>query len=278
MGSSTSTSVRTTPKSTFQSIDCTTLQPSDELYTIEPEKYEITVTRKSKTPHSFPKLLRSSSDVTILESLHQSIKKSKTKGITPFSKMKPVTPKYKNPAEDVDEFFFNRQEQFLKQLLFKTNNERFETLFNSQLATEDAREFISRVAGYQKLVFIFISQQNDVFGFYHEDAIETKANVEQINSSSKRFFLFGMKNQWDEARFYDRKSLGAEKSVSIYANNKKMFISCFSAFWIEHNGDVNFNVCLKNYYNVPANLSNPLTGRTTGEKVICDRILVLRAL
>ncbi|ELP84688.1 hypothetical protein EIN_173630 [Entamoeba invadens IP1] len=202
-----------------------------------------------------------------------------SKGTTPHSHKKQETAcQFVEDLEDYETTLFNREKDFMTEIIKETGNTQSNIIFDSRLSGMDQRELKAQIVGNEKLIFLFVSKTGEIFGFYQNDLVCPQSNQNVLNATSDNFVLFGRPNPWEGPVFITRKEekMNEKKTFVIHQDTHGMLLSCFSAFWIETNGNVNFNMCAKNYYKIPQTSTNPLTGKPNSEKIVCERIAVLK--
>ncbi|ELP88915.1 hypothetical protein EIN_356980 [Entamoeba invadens IP1] len=203
-----------------------------------------------------------------------------SKGTTPhLHKKQENVCRFVEDLEDFETAVFNREKDFVTEVIRETGNSDSDVIFDSRLNGMDQRELKAQIIGKEKLLFVFVSKMGDVFGFYQKSLVCPQNNQNVLNATSDNFMLFGRPFSWEDPIFIQKKETKMneeKKTFVIHQDTHGMLLSCFSAFWVGTNGNVNFNVCAKSYYEIPQTYTNPFTGKSNSEKVVCEKIVVLK--
>ncbi|ELP84670.1 hypothetical protein EIN_173450 [Entamoeba invadens IP1] len=270
MGNISATKVRTNQLA--QKIDYLSYDVSVE------KEVKLSLTPQPPTPRTMKKmkLIHSRSD-QLLTPTHNLFKKSKTNGLSPKIKTNHILPT--NSEIQIEQPFETKEAEYTQLLTQNTNSTNLELIFYSSFDGFDPRDFRNKVACHSKMIFLFVTKQQDIFGFYQEDVIPTSSVNSVLNVTSHNFFLVGQKNKWESPSFLFRspKCMACEdKSFTLHDDRSPLFLSCFSAFWVRKSGDINFNLCFKDYYLAANSSKNPLTGRAFSDHLKCDKVIALK--
>ncbi|ELP93733.1 hypothetical protein EIN_321460 [Entamoeba invadens IP1] len=149
-------------------------------------------------------------------------------------------------------------------------------VFDSEVSGFDPRELRSNISCKDRLIFIF-RVNGDIFGLY-QDGFVQPSKPNSMNVETDNFFLFSFKLTDSTPSVYSRKTQ-KKSSFILYPDSNKMVISVFSAFWMDKEGIISFNPCVKDFYDIKSPSFNPFVDSNPRDRQpsVCSRFLVLRA-
>ncbi|ELP91155.1 hypothetical protein EIN_480640 [Entamoeba invadens IP1] len=174
-----------------------------------------------------------------------------------------------------------KEQEIINSLLKETKSKHIEIIYNSELTEFDQRNIRTKIIGEQKIIFLVVTDRGSIFGFYQNDLVDKMKCCKQIKATSEDFFLFGSPYVYQTLEFYRRNKQIENKnttSFTLYEDNNNLVLSCYSSFWITKNGQIGFNLCAKEHYNLPQINQNVFTGKQKTETTLCEKLLILKCL
>ncbi|ELP92819.1 hypothetical protein EIN_270500 [Entamoeba invadens IP1] len=165
---------------------------------------------------------------------------------------------------------------FYSFLMAKVMCENFNSIYDTKIHGFDTRNLRSEICGKRSLLFVFQTKEY-VFGFYQKDMIPLVKSNEPTQVTSEETFLFFMKREL-ECPFLITKRDQKKTNFSLYANDSTTLISCYSAFWLDTNGNLSFNPHMKDSYNIKLESYSHSHLSSSINNQFCERMLVLKCL
>ncbi|ELP94755.1 hypothetical protein EIN_341330 [Entamoeba invadens IP1] len=144
----------------------------------------------------------------------------------------------------------------LERLKNATKMSNAKLIFDSRVDEIDSRNLNSHIAYKDNIMVVIVTDQNEVFGCFHEEALPNASyeGSQQI-VSTKNFFLFTWKNKIFKT--YERKE-NVDKTFNVHSTSTQQFVlSVFSAFWVLKTGEVYVHQNIKENYKIKTTSNNP---------------------
>ncbi|ELP89496.1 hypothetical protein EIN_391510 [Entamoeba invadens IP1] len=175
---------------------------------------------------------------------------------------------------NIQPVFENRMKttEILSGFIKETGYENCRVLFSLQNNSLSAREFNECVGMKSHIMILVRTNENEWFGFYHEDPLCYKHNRKIVNSTKSNFFIFGR----DKIIRPYKSDFNATKSVIMHSTKEDSFVvTCVGAFWVLSDGTATVHPSIKSTYDIPELVLNPLCKTTCGKAIRMKQFVAL---
>ncbi|KAL7722674.1 TLDc domain-containing protein [Entamoeba marina] len=151
--------------------------------------------------------------------------------------------------------------------------EQYEVLYDSEINEYSSREINSRICGKDNVMIIVISEDEQVFGCFHQDVIPpTNGDYQKVESTE--FILFYLQHNNTKPVVYGR-SKQTLNSLNLRSNNDRTYIiDVYSAFTLNCNKKITFHPYLRENYSVNRKDISPFT--LAGKPKRADKLVCVR--